>query len=102
MKTYNLDNLRIHELRELARQLNINSPTSKRRDVLVRLIKRAQSGTLPEKYKLKNNKGRPLKSGSLIDITDSTPLLKSIYNELSLIKKQFEILMEKIEKSINS
>jgi len=51
----NLNNLGIYELREVAREVKVKSPTTKKRDELVELILKAQSGSLSE---VASNKGR--------------------------------------------
>lgn len=55
-----LKNLGIYELRELARNLGIASPTTKKRNELCELIIKVSKGE--QKVEIKTNKGRPPKS----------------------------------------
>jgi hypothetical protein len=55
-----LKNLGIYELRELARNLGISSPTTKKRNELCELILKISKGE--QKTETKTNKGRPPKS----------------------------------------
>lgn len=73
-----LDGLSIHNLRELARDFGVQSPTSKRKEILISLILEIQDGVREKCYNV-NKKGRPVKNGFA-----SGSVIPSDFNEKEL------------------
>ncbi len=61
-----LSSLRIHELRDLARKIGVQSPTSKKKEELVSQAMQILNGE-SEPYKALNKKGRPNKSETQVN-----------------------------------
>jgi len=62
-----LENLRIHELRDLARKLGVQAPTSLKKETIIEQVMAIVNGD-KKPYVKKSNKGRPARIG--IDLTD--------------------------------
>lgn len=96
----NFENLTIYDLRVLARELHIKSPTTKNRALLIKLINLAINCKLPTTETDKKNKGRPAKSRMLINVTGSKPLLEKLLIEINLIQNKLEQLKNEITKNV--
>ena len=100
MNNLNFENLTIHELRVLARELKIKSPTSKRRKELIYLINLAQVNQLPDSETNNSKKGRPYKSRLAINVVDSRPLFIGFLNEIHNIQNKLKKLEKEIRKNV--
>lgn len=66
LDAFTLSSLRIHELRDLARKIGVQSPTSKKKEELVSQTMQILNGE-SEPYKALNKKGRPNKSETQVN-----------------------------------
>lgn len=86
-KNANLEQLRIHELRDLARKMGVNAPTSKKKEQLIDEIMKIMNGeSLP--YTEPTKKGRPVRVNS--DNFDVVDLILPNQNELSTLYEYSE------------
>ena len=99
-KITDLDLLRIHELRDLARKMGVNAPTSKKKETLIGEIKKIMNGEAVP-FSDKSNKGRPVRnSGSSFDVVD---LILPTQEEFSSFDDsyEYEINQEKMRFMVN-
>ena len=66
---YNLELLRIHELRDLARKMGVKSPTTMKRDDLIKEINKIMQGEA-KPYIKANKQGRPARNQSNFAVND--------------------------------
>jgi len=78
-KFTDLEFLRIHELRDLARKMGVNAPTSKKKETLIDEIMKIMSGESLPSYE-KSKKGRPVRNSS--DNFDVVDLILPTQEEL--------------------
>lgn len=100
-KNTNLEQLRIHELRDLARKMGVNAPTLKKKEQLIDEIMGIMNGeSVPEGPP--NKKGRPVRSNS--DNFDVVDLILPSQHEMNSLQEYspYDDEQEKYQFMVNS